>query len=280
MSNPWMKFYPRDWRGDQALRMVSLAARGLWIECLTVMHEATPYGHLVVNGRPVGDDALARMVGAPGDEVRTLMSELREAGVFEVTGAGVIFSRRMVRDQERAAKGRKAVKKRWSQTAQNKAETGGPNRSPNSPPITQKPEARGQRDTRERASPTNPESFKTAWNAWPKGQGRNCGQPEACRSWLSQIRNGADEADMLAAVKAYAKSAEPEYALRFDKFIRDQVWREHVPSAPGDNRDGWESRLAAWARDGTWLRGWGPQPGNPACKAPADLIRQAQEQAA
>ena len=69
MANPWMKFYPRDWRGDQALRIVSLSARGLWIECLSVMHEATPYGHLVVNGRPVGDDALARMVGASGDEV-------------------------------------------------------------------------------------------------------------------------------------------------------------------------------------------------------------------
>lgn len=141
-------------------------------------------------------------------------------------------------------------------------------------------DTRGQRDTRERASPPNPESFKSAWNAWPKGQGRNCGEPEACRSWLSQLRDGADEADMLAAVKAYAKSAEPEYALRFDKFIRELVWREHVPNAPSDNRDGWESRLAAWARDGTWLRGWGPQPGNPACKAPADLIRQAQEQAA
>lgn len=28
-SRPWMKFYPRDWRGDQALRAVSLTARGL-----------------------------------------------------------------------------------------------------------------------------------------------------------------------------------------------------------------------------------------------------------
>jgi len=58
MSAPWMKFYPRDWRGDQALRAVSIAARGLWMECLCIMHEAKPYGHLVLNGQPVGDDAL------------------------------------------------------------------------------------------------------------------------------------------------------------------------------------------------------------------------------
>ena len=42
-DRPWMKFYPRDWRGDQALRAVSIAARGLWLECLCIMHEARPY---------------------------------------------------------------------------------------------------------------------------------------------------------------------------------------------------------------------------------------------
>lgn len=98
MSNPWMKFYPRDWRGDQALRAVSIAARGLWMECLCIMHEARPYGHLLLNGQSVGDDALARMTGAPVDEVSALMAELRQAGAFSVTREGVIFSRRMVRD--------------------------------------------------------------------------------------------------------------------------------------------------------------------------------------
>jgi hypothetical protein len=90
--HPWMKFYPRDWRGEQALRAVSLAARGLWIECLCVMHEAKPYGHLVLNGKPVDDDTLARMTGVPVDEVSALMAELREAGVLSVTGKGVVFS--------------------------------------------------------------------------------------------------------------------------------------------------------------------------------------------
>jgi hypothetical protein len=94
--HPWMKFYPRDWRGEQALRAVSLAARGLWIECLCVMHEAKPYGHLVLNGKPVDDDTLARMTGVPVDEVSALMAELREAGVLSVTGKGVVFSRRQV----------------------------------------------------------------------------------------------------------------------------------------------------------------------------------------
>lgn len=101
MADPWMKFYPRDWRGDQSLRAVSIAARGLWMECLCIMHEAKPYGHLLLNGEPVEVDALARMTGASVDEVSALMAELRKAGVFSVTGKGIIFSRRMVRDSER-----------------------------------------------------------------------------------------------------------------------------------------------------------------------------------
>ena len=33
--NPWMKFYPSDWRSDAALRTVSSAARGLWMDMLS-----------------------------------------------------------------------------------------------------------------------------------------------------------------------------------------------------------------------------------------------------
>jgi hypothetical protein len=144
MSAPWMKFYPRDWRGDQALRSVSIAARGLWMECLCIMHEARPYGHLMLNGQPVEDGALARMTGASVDEVSALMAELRKAGAFSVTREGVIFSRRMTKDHARANKGRKAVQKRWTQHTENTSKSDGPIRSPIRGPTTQKPEARDQ----------------------------------------------------------------------------------------------------------------------------------------
>lgn len=115
MSLPWFKFHPASWRGDQALRAVSVAARGLWIECLCIMHEAKPYGHLVLNGTAIGDDTLARMTGVPVDEVSALLAELRQAGVLSVTSDGVVVSRRMLKDQERAQVGRKHAKRRWSQ---------------------------------------------------------------------------------------------------------------------------------------------------------------------
>ncbi len=148
-SRPWMKFYPRDWRGDQGLRAVSLAARGLAMECLCLMHEAEPRGHLLLNGRKVEVDALARMTGSLPDEVSALMAELLTAGVFSRLRNDVVVSRRMIRDEKAAQEGAKSVSKRWTQAADAKRENPHPNRSgersPSSPPITQKPEARGQR---------------------------------------------------------------------------------------------------------------------------------------
>ncbi len=146
-ANPWLKFYPRDWRGDQALRAVSISARGLWIECLCIMHEAKPYGHLLLNGNPVDDGTLARMTGVPVDEVSAMIAELRQAGVLSVTGKGVVFSRRMTKDHARAQKGRLSVKKRWQQASGGVEQSEAPNRAPNRAPITQKPEARSQKES-------------------------------------------------------------------------------------------------------------------------------------
>jgi hypothetical protein len=65
-GNPWMKFYPSDWRSDPALRSCTIAARGLWIEMMAIMHEAEPYGSLLVKGKRVDKKQLAarRCAGA------------------------------------------------------------------------------------------------------------------------------------------------------------------------------------------------------------------------
>ena len=142
MAQPWIKFYPRDWRGDQALRAVSIGARGLWMEMLCIMHEASPYGHLVLGGLAVSNDVLARMSGLGADQCGELVSELESAGVFSRTRKGVIYSRRMIKDRSRSEKGRKSISKRWAQQTENEPKNDGPNRPPNREAITQKPEAR------------------------------------------------------------------------------------------------------------------------------------------
>ena len=143
-TSPWLKFYPADWQADQALRLCSLAARGLWVECMCIMHRAVPYGHLVVNGQSVTAAQLAVLAGTLPDQIPDLLGELETAGVFSRTRQGVVYSRRMTRDDKKARVARKNGKsggnpKLCKTKAISASDKGGDK--------AQKPEARSQNNT-------------------------------------------------------------------------------------------------------------------------------------
>lgn len=119
---PWRKWYTSAWRSDAPLRMCSYAARGLWVDILTLMHESPTCGFLLVNNVAPSIKQLTGLLGGTQREVRDLLAELGDAGVYSVTGgpmpddvkklipsqmaAGILFSRRMVRDEAKAARDR------------------------------------------------------------------------------------------------------------------------------------------------------------------------------
>lgn len=145
-----MKFYPTDWRSDPALRMCRLSARGLWIEMIALMHEATPYGHLLVSGRSPTDAQLAVLAGTTPEQIPELIGELESAGVFSRTREGVIYSRKMTRIAKKAATARKNGKNGGNpslgkQTG-NKASD---NHQDNQSLKPQKPDTRSQKDKKD-----------------------------------------------------------------------------------------------------------------------------------
>lgn len=102
---PFMKFFPRDWTADDRLRLVGLAARGLWMDLLCLMHQSPERGYLLTAlCGAVTPEQIARAVGASADDVRDLLRELEAAGVFSRDPRGVIFCRRMAREEEHRAK--------------------------------------------------------------------------------------------------------------------------------------------------------------------------------
>src|SRR5690606_6747673 len=119
-DQPWMKFYPSDWRSDPALRICSLAARGLWIEMLGLMHEADPRGHLLIKSMAPTDAQLAVLVGTTPDQIPDLIGELESAAVFSRTQKGVIYSRRMTKDEKKSRTARKNGKNGGNPTLRNK----------------------------------------------------------------------------------------------------------------------------------------------------------------
>jgi hypothetical protein len=282
MAQPWLKFYPRDWRGDQALRSVSVAARGLWIECLCIMHEAKPYGHLMLNGNPVEDGVLARMAGIPVDEVSALLAELRQAGVFSVTGRGVIFSRRMTNDHARACKGRKAIKKRWSQVSGDVEQSDAPNRSPIRSPSTQKPEARSQRPPK---SPKGDDGgFEAFYAAYPRHEGKG----HASRAYKTALGKASAEI-LLAAAQRFRErrvGEDPKFTPLPASWLNGERWTDEPTAANSQpasfqNTDerGWRDRIRAFQDKGMWHPKFGPKPGEPGCKCPAEILDDGKEAA-
>ena len=132
MKRPAFLFYPKDWRDEQALRLCSMAARGLWIDLMCLMHASDKYGHLEVAGKPMTVDQVARLVGEQPKDVRRWMDELTGNGVCSTTADGVIYSRRMVRDEatrERRAAGGDAGAEHGQRGAEHGSKGGRPRKS-------------------------------------------------------------------------------------------------------------------------------------------------------
>lgn len=102
MKKPSFQFYPGDYLRDAAVRALSLEARGLWIDMLCLMHQAPRRGYFeLAEGVAISESQLARMVGESVNRVVNLIDEMRLTGVFSEDN-GVIYSRRMVRDERKS----------------------------------------------------------------------------------------------------------------------------------------------------------------------------------
>lgn len=110
-NNPSTVWYWKDWENDEALRVCSLAAQGLWMRLMCVAAKAEPYGYILINGADPGVLAIARLGSITEAEAEILLSELERAGVFSRDRRGRMFSRRMVREAATARKNRENGKK-------------------------------------------------------------------------------------------------------------------------------------------------------------------------
>jgi hypothetical protein len=97
-KRPSFQFYPGDWVRD-SVAGCSLAAQGLWLRIMNVAHDSERYGYLVQNGVAMPPEAIARRCGCSVEQFEELLQELNRAGVPSRTADGIIYSRRMVRDE-------------------------------------------------------------------------------------------------------------------------------------------------------------------------------------
>jgi hypothetical protein len=99
---PALMLYPNDWIADDVAGC-SIAAQGLWLRLMFIMHGSDRYGYLSKNSVPIPPDALAQRCGCSLEQYTTLLAELVRANIPSANDKGIIYSRRMVRDAARRA---------------------------------------------------------------------------------------------------------------------------------------------------------------------------------
>lgn len=109
---PALQFYPGDWKKDMGVQALDLHDRGLWFEMLLLMHDSDQRGKLVLNGRPMPHVAIARAVGLDIQIFEERLTLLLELGVASLEAeTGIIYCRRMVKDEKNRAAHSEAGKK-------------------------------------------------------------------------------------------------------------------------------------------------------------------------
>jgi hypothetical protein len=97
---PAFQFYPGDWWKDPGIKMLTLEERGFWFQLLLLMHESPRRGFLEINGKPMPESGIAMVMGLDNQKVNHIVNHLTNLGVVSVEdGTGILFSRRMVRDE-------------------------------------------------------------------------------------------------------------------------------------------------------------------------------------
>lgn len=225
MKRPSFQFYPGDWLNDVALRMVSVGARGMWIEMICLMHQGSEYGFLKVAGKVILPSNLSRMIGATLPETEGWLKELLDAGVYSIDDGGCIFSRRMIRDEEiRQARARGGIKGGNPNLLGKKKPEQKVNLPGNLPPTPSSSSSSSSSKPKPPKPPKGPadDRFDQFWQAYPK----KVGKAAALKAWEKA------KPDLQAVLKAL------EWQKQSDQWRKDGG--QYIPNP------------ATWLNQGRW----------------------------
>lgn len=99
MKRPAFQFYPADWLNDIKLQTCSLGAQGLLVNLMCLMHQSEKYGYLLINGLNPPDKDVSHLLRLHHKTYQARLIELLLYGVLCKDESGVIFCKRMVKDE-------------------------------------------------------------------------------------------------------------------------------------------------------------------------------------
>ena len=102
---PALQFYVGDWKKDLGVQALGYEERGIWIELLFLMHESERRGYFQLNGKAVPDEMTSKILRIHGNKWKKVKRKLEETNIVSFEpDTGIMFNRRMVRDEEKREK--------------------------------------------------------------------------------------------------------------------------------------------------------------------------------
>jgi hypothetical protein len=95
---PWGRFYFGAWLTNPTLLFAPLRARGLAVEIMALAYCSERPGFLVLQGKPMTPEIIARLRGLAVAEVKAALVELERVDLFARDKRGVWFCPQMVED--------------------------------------------------------------------------------------------------------------------------------------------------------------------------------------
>ena len=246
---PAIQFYPGDWRKDPGVQALSFHDRGVWFEIILLMHESDERGKLLLNGKPMPEQALARLLGLDNQNLTNTLTTLLDFGVAsrcEETGA--IMCRRMLRDEnlrnirkEAGSKGGNPVLLKQKSTTMVKQK-----RTPSSSTSLKMSDCDNNQ--------SQVVQFEDFWSICP----RKTAKGSARKAWLKAIKTASPET-IIDGIKAYAKSAqgtEPQYIAHPATWLNGERWSDETtvqtkkPRLPDYNTPSGKAELEKMFLDG------------------------------
>ena len=96
---PAFQFYPADWLNDIKLQSCSLAAQGLLLNLMCLMHQSETYGKLLINGSKPQGKEVAHLLRLHHKTYHTRLIELILKGVLYEDENKVVCCKRMIKDE-------------------------------------------------------------------------------------------------------------------------------------------------------------------------------------
>lgn len=124
MSKPSKKYHFIQWNmtqhdGDPGVKMLTALEEHVWVRMCFMMQQTEEPGYLIVAGKPIPIDIIAKDTKVAVHQAKAIIKRLAELKIFSRDQRGVIFCRRMVRDEQyrkkAASYGAKGYKKLQTQ---------------------------------------------------------------------------------------------------------------------------------------------------------------------